>query len=110
MVNIKNQTKLARQILWQGTMLILAVFSENLRVAALVVVSLWSFSNVTEILCLIFRRGSIVVDAKIYITNMTDDKRLKICEIADNLLDNASMAHITGQKINKLSIKSLGNI
>lgn len=91
-------------------MLILAVFSENLRVADLVVVSLCSFSNVTEILCLIFRRGSIVVDAKIYITNMTDDKRLKICEIADNLLDNASMAHITGQKINKLSIKSLGNI
>lgn len=40
---------------------------------------------------------------------MTDDKRLKICEIADNLLDNASMADITGQKINKLSIKSLGN-
>ena len=41
---------------------------------------------------------------------MTDDKRLRICEIADNLVDKSYMAHITGQKINKLSIKSLGNI
>ena len=65
---------------------------------------------ITVILYLIFRPGSIVVDAKIYITNMTDDKRLKICKIADNLLENASVAHLTGQKQNKLNIKSLGNI
>lgn len=61
---------------------------------------------ITAILYLIFRPGSIVVDAKIYITNMTDQKRLKIC----NLFDDATMAHLTGQKISKLNIKSLGNI
>ena len=87
----------------------MAVFPENLRLAAFVVL-LSSFANVTGIVCLIYRRGSIIVDAKIYITNMTDDKRLKICGIADNLVDKSSIAHITGQKINKLSIKSLGNI
>ena len=41
---------------------------------------------------------------------MTDDKRLEICKIADNLLNNASMTHLTGQKKRKLDIKSLGNI
>ena len=61
---------------------------------------------ITAILYLIFRPGSIVVDAKIYITNMTDQKRLKIC----NLFDDDTMAHLTGQKISKLNIKSLGNI
>ena len=83
--------------------------SENQRLAVLEF-QYALLSMITVILFSIFRPGSIVVDAKLYITNMNDDKRLKICKIADNLLENASMVHLTRRKKSKLNIRSLGNI
>ena len=84
-------------------------FSENQRLAVLEF-QYALLSMITVILFSIFRPGSIVVDAKLYITNMNDDKRLKICKIADNLLENASMVLLTRRKKSKLNIRSLGNI
>ena len=40
---------------------------------------------------------------------MTDDKRLKICEMTDNLLPSSTVATFTGQNITKLNVTSLGN-
>ena len=58
----------------------------------------------------IFSRGSIVVDAKLYIINMDNDKRLQLCDIADRLLTDVSSAKITTKTITNLKIQNLGKI
>ena len=58
----------------------------------------------------IFSRGSIVVDAKLYIINMDNDKRLQLCDIADRLLTDVSSANITTKTITNLKIQNLGKI
>ena len=58
----------------------------------------------------IFSRGSIVVEAKLYIINMNDEKRLKLCDIADGLLTDVSSANITTQTITNLKIQNLGKV
>ena len=57
----------------------------------------------------IFSPGSIVVDAKLYIINMDNERRLQLCDIADGLLGNSSGTTIVGQKITNLKIQNLGN-
>ena len=57
-----------------------------------------------------FSRGSIVADAKLYIINMNNKKRLQLCDIADGLLADASSANITTQTITNLKIQNLGKI
>ena len=51
-----------------------------------------------------------MVDAKLYITNMDNERRLQLCDIADGLLSNTSGTTIAGQKITNLKIQNLGNI
>ena len=58
----------------------------------------------------IFSPGSIVVDAKLYIVNMDDEKRLQLCGIADGLLTDVSRANITTKTITNLKIQNLGKI
>ena len=58
----------------------------------------------------IFSRGSIVVDAKLYIINMDNEKRLQLCDIADRLLTDVSSANITTKTITNLKIQNLGKI
>ena len=58
----------------------------------------------------IFSPGSIVVDAKLYIVNMDDEKRLQLCDIADGLLTDISQANITTKTITNLKIQNLGKI
>ena len=58
----------------------------------------------------IFSRGSIVVEAKLYIINMNDEKRLQLCDIADGLLTDVSSANITTQTITNLKIQNLGKV
>ena len=57
---------------------------------------------------LIFNPGSIVVDAKLYIINMDDEKRLQLCDIVDGLFTVVSPANITTQTITNLNIQNLG--
>ena len=58
----------------------------------------------------IFSPGSIVVDAKLYIVNMDDEKRLQLCDIADGLLTDISQANITTKTITNLKIQNLGKV
>ena len=58
----------------------------------------------------IFSPGSIVVDAKLYIVNMDDEKRLQLCDIADGLLSDVSRPNITTKTITNLKIQNLGKI
>ena len=58
----------------------------------------------------IFSPGSIVVDAKLYIINMNNEKRLQLCDIADGLLTEVSPANITAQTITNLKVQNLGKI
>ena len=50
-----------------------------------------------------------MVDAKLYIINMDNGRRLQLCDIADGLLSNSSGTTIAGQKITNLKIQNLGN-
>ena len=59
---------------------------------------------------LIFSPGSIVVDAKLYIINMDDKRRLELCGIADGLLTDVSPVNIATHTITNLKIQNLGKI
>ena len=58
----------------------------------------------------IFSPGSIVVNAKLYVINMDDERRLQLCDIADGLLPDVSSVNITTQTITNLKIQNLGKI
>ena len=57
-----------------------------------------------------FSRGSTLVDAKLYIININNEKRLQFCDIADGLLTEVFSAKITTQTITNLKIQNLGKI
>ena len=59
---------------------------------------------------LIFRPGSIVVDAKLYIINMDDKRRLELCDITNDLLTDVSPENIATHTITNLKIQNLGKI
>ena len=56
-----------------------------------------------------FSRGSINVEAKLYLVNTTTEQRLQLCTIADSLLDKSSR-NLKGLNIDSLSITNLGNV
>ena len=63
-----------------------------------------------NLLILIFSPGSIVVDAKLYIINMDDKRRLELCGIADGLLNDVSPVNIATHTITNLKIQNLGKV
>ena len=63
-----------------------------------------------NVLILIFSPGSIAVDAKLYIINMDDKRRLELCGIADGLLTDVSPVNIAKHTITNLKIQNLGKI
>ena len=63
-----------------------------------------------NLLISIFRPGSIEVDAKLYIINMDDKRRLELCDIANGLLNDVSPVNIATHTITNLKIQNLGKI
>ena len=61
-----------------------------------------------NLLAFIFSPGNIEVDAKLYIINMDDERRLQLCDIVDGLLTDGSLANVTTQTITNLKIQNLG--
>ena len=55
-----------------------------------------------------FRPSNIVVRAKFYIINVTNESRLKTCEVINEWLDDGYLIEGTGLRITNLNITSLG--
>ena len=58
----------------------------------------------------LFSLGSIVAEAKLYMINMDEKRRLQLCESADSLLTDVSPAYITTKTITNFKIQNLGKI